>query len=1613
MEVFIFSQDELPLTVITAETGLIEAPYRIEINNVPTEPFSFVVNAQHSTSKHVKEENKVVFKDHEGDYRLFVIKRLKDSSDISGSKTRAVCLPVYYAELNDHVIEERRFIDRTVDVALEAAAQGTRWQAVVEVELGRATTNFYRIFSTEALEDIINTWGGEIKDVVAFDERTNRITGCYLKLIQRHGKEHGQRLEIGHNVVEIEREVLSYPKTALYGFGSSLEVEDDEGNHTGGYTRYIDFADVEWKVSNGAPVDKPLGQKWVGDPEALKIYGYEGGRKHREGIFSNQDYEDPEDLLHATWEALQKANKPEVNYRLSVNLFNEKVSLGDTCQAIDRKFARPIEIQARVIAMEYDLMDIEGTMVVEMGQFLDLGDDRIDNIEREIEDIKNRPPKQIIDEGSYPNLKPSTPVNLEAYGGMEVIQLYWQYANEMFIKHYEVYGSRTEDFVPDTQHLLWRGDVSAFSHTVGTDEVWYYRVRAVNYHGRPSDWSVQIRAATNRVLTEDIMWGSELAERMRELHRVSDIIGENGVDFDQISEEAKDLINQRARIYTDEEIDLARDGILSDLDDRTDYLNNRIADLNDRADGLVSRADEIDDLLGEHGDRFINVETDINDIEGHISASIEEIERIDGTVTSNSLELEAQADLIKGKLDEITYTRDKEGILESIEQNTLEIEATAEGLQLNADAISKVDGVVEGHSAQLTFLNDEISTKVEESFVRDAIEDIEIGDRNYYLNTSDNHLVLNSPNEFGTARISGIAVSDDFLETAKGNQVTISIMAKSSGYEQGSSPWIGIETTYQVDGVTRYLTFQMRLVIDDNNEWKRYSNTISIPSNAEDLRKSVTYLIRDIKGQVELKEPTLVIGNKAGSYQLAPEDILSTQEHHWTEINQNSRLIDLQAESITKIGDDISSAQASIEVMSEQITNRVTKTIFDEESDYLRRSIAETRNFAEGIEQTVSSIEIGGRNILGNSKKPRLRTNNSTTHPINISEYDDYVRYGPQNGVGLSTYSILNDSTNPIYNKDWLGKDMVVSMAVKVSKDVKLRFAFSDWGASPRTIKTEYFDVKASEGWVTLKMPVPKDIISKNPDDDIIRFFLYTADNGNSTITPYNGYIDVKDWFIGFGTKVPDWSPAPEDTDQRMTLAESNITQLDRKIDLKVDVDGIVAEINLMKEGIRLKGNLIHLNGLSLIDEAIIKNAHIADGTIERAKLGRAIITDAHIDYIFGSSITAGTITSDRLSVGTLSAVTANMGLLTAGIMQSRNDNMYLNLNTGTLRMSNADFTLGGGGRIRFSDVGNRIYHNLNNRTVGVGLGRSLNDQYPYTFLGSVTGNSLTARDDNYFSGFIVNTYARTLADGIGNSVVGNVFHIRDKSVNFSKGYRFDLSGNTIQMHPMNGGRYNYYIGTNNGSINRIYMNGEIQNNGTSLEIRSDSQITRGWIIETSYTGGHGRMRLRGKYAGTLFYYDLGDSSNRFSNLYLRYQPNVSSDENLKENIKDNKLGLDFINGIETKSFNLINNNPRLEKDPTQYGVSAQQLRDNLINHGVEIDDVSIVSLGEDGMYGVQYNQLIAPTIKAVQELDFKLEEEINWQRIEYQALKNKVKRLEEANAEMEERIEKLEESAA
>ncbi|MCM3324234.1 phage tail spike protein [Cytobacillus kochii] len=900
-ELYVFSQREKHLTILSEDTGLVSTNYRIEVNSVPDKPFSFTVEADHENTVHVKEENKVVFKDHEGDWRLMVIREIDDSDGINGPMTTATCEPVFLAELSDHIVVDRRFVDKTADEALDAALLGTRWIGEVSVSLGLATTNFYYLSSVEAVWDILSAWGGEVKDVVDFDERTNEIKACKIQILQRRGYEHGQRFEIDHNTTEIGRTILSYPKTALYGRGSSLPIEDDKGEHTGGFTRYIDFADVEWSVSKGHPVNKPKGQVWVGDPKDIPILGYEdenGNMKHRFGIYSNQQYEDPEELLWATWNNLQIIKKPEVNYRLAAELFDEEVFLGDTSVAIDRRFARPIEIQARVIAMEYDILDIDGTTVVEMGQFLDLEDDRLEELKKEVEQIRDRP--QQVTEGSFPDIKPTIPINVEAISGMGAIQLYWDYGSSIYVKHYEVYGSQLKDFVPDTQHLLWRGNTSGFLHSVGTDQVWYYRIRAVNQHGTPSDWSEQVMGATHRVVSDDILFGPNIAAELRELSKTADILADGTIYADMIRQDVYDQIQADSKQYTDAEITATEVSLMSELANKAgfDYVDGKIYLVNEE---LLNKVDngvyqnkilQIDNSLDGLSLRAENVEANVNELTGEVGSALSQIAAVD-----------IKANKISTSVNELRS-----------DFNNLEI--GGKNLLKNSDFRNTTSlGVTDKHQnlypAGWGGYNSGIPNPTTSYHAH------------LDTNTFDEPVIEYNESD-GNKNWKAVSPAVNIKENG---EYTVSFDAYVTG---GTAKLNSGLHHVKNGGETPSFGDRLDMIIDDTGgTWKRMSGRVSI--NDADFSKPIRLYIYGYNfpsnAILFIKRVKLEKGNKATDWTPAPEDIESRVSSAETKIDQTAYDLTFKAstQEVNSLTGRMTSAESSIRLLSDDIELKVDR----------------------------------------------------------------------------------------------------------------------------------------------------------------------------------------------------------------------------------------------------------------------------------------------------------------------------------------------------------------------------------------------------------------------------------------------------------------------------------------------------------------------------------------------------------------------------------------------------------------------------------------------------------------------------------------------------------------
>ncbi|WP_411955158.1 phage tail spike protein [Alkalibacillus sp. S2W] len=497
--IYVFDRDDNLLTTLnndSDDTCRFTEPYlEEELNTVPT--FEFTVPTNHDDAKHIKEENQVAVKDIDGVFRLFVIKNLTYGIDEKMAECESGMI-----ELIDTIIEDRRPQNTTAQDALSVALEKTRYEAGQVDSLGQGSTNYYYITPSKSIEKIVGEWGGETRDRLTFSDE--KITSRFIDLLTRRGEDTGHRFETGIDVENVEITIQSYPKTALYARGKSLETDD------GGYTRRITFEDVEWSVANGDPVDKPLGQNWVGDPDALAKYGRlkDGERIQREGTFEDSEEEDPERLLEKAWNELQTVKEPNVNIKLDVITLehkygyeHKKVRLGDTTYAYISEL--DLQTEQRIFRHRYNILDLSDAEV-EMGEPILRNNEteRLDEVESKVSEkagIWDQAGDPSIDDDNFSDNEPPVPSNFNAKGGFAKISLTWDYEAASYIAACELYASQSQDFTPDSSNLIWRGRGGGFVHELSVNQQWYYRIRTVNTHGTPSPYSNEVSAQTLQV----------------------------------------------------------------------------------------------------------------------------------------------------------------------------------------------------------------------------------------------------------------------------------------------------------------------------------------------------------------------------------------------------------------------------------------------------------------------------------------------------------------------------------------------------------------------------------------------------------------------------------------------------------------------------------------------------------------------------------------------------------------------------------------------------------------------------------------------------------------------------------------------------------------------------------------------------------------------------------------------------------------------------------------------------------------------------------------------------------------------------------------------------------
>ncbi|WP_054705392.1 hypothetical protein [Bacillus sp. JCM 19041] len=475
-----------------------------------------------------------------------------------------------------------------------------------------------------------------------------------------------------------------------------------------------------------------------------------------------------------------------------------------------------------------------------------------------------------ISPGSFPDIQPETPANVTATGLFSAVMVEWDFNHvNTYIAGYEVYASEVEGFAGTPETLVFRGSANGYSFQGEPNKQYYFRVRAFNYHEKYSAFSEEISATTARIVSDDILFGEDIANELRRLSERAQIIADGSLGIDQIKQEVFDQVERDTRRYTDQEIQHVENHINQELADKAgfNYVDGKFTDAIEVINGV--EGDIRKDLADKAGLSYVDgkfeaTDDQINAINDGISTINTDLEIVD---TGLSLRIEGVEGDLDKKLDTGVYTERMTSIDASIQGiNTKVSDHTTD--------INTVTGEVSGVKSRTSTLEQRADAfSVNLTSLETSFGNMEIGVQNLLTGTSDAFQTYDQTSTWGdwthnsSARNISIQEGETYtariyLKPSASNTKRVRIMVRTHG-ESGESVRNDFFGNYISPGQEGYSTI-----------------TFTVPPNrvlmsVHAIRFDSSTSSRSI---VEYKELKLEKGTKATGWQPATREIKSEIE---------------------------------------------------------------------------------------------------------------------------------------------------------------------------------------------------------------------------------------------------------------------------------------------------------------------------------------------------------------------------------------------------------------------------------------------------------------------------------------------------------------------------------------------------------------------------------------------------------------------------------------------------------------------------------------------------------------------------------------------------------------
>ena len=508
--------------------------------------------------------------------------------------------------------------------------------------------------------------------------------------------------------------------------------------------------------------------------------------------------------------------------------------------------------------------------------------------------------------------------------------------------------------------------------------------------------------------------------------------------------------------------------------------------------------------------------------------------------------------------------------------------------------VTNLQNAVTTQGTQLTAVQGQISSKVWQQDITTAVNGLQIGGRNLLLNTAsltkwhkeNNITVTKDSNDYfkiSTTNTSSWWSAYWWISSDKSEQ-TYTL----SGYNKKGTKTGHVVVRYYKGGTNNIITQK------DVSEGY-FTIKFTVPSGAETITVYLGLQPTASGDYTYFKLPKLELGDKATDWTPAPEDIdssISTVEGKVTTVSNQ----------YTSLNQSLTSLTATVNSNTTKINSKADGSTVIALQSNMTALTADLNGFKTTVSETYTSktelnnLQIGGRNLLLNTAGNNSFEHWYTYKASNLVVVKDSERRSGNALKFTSTGGGLFQRKGD--RADGSGGTYVAGTTVTISGYIKSNKAKAGF-----TVSCEHGGDGTTKAVST-------------PLENTWYYFSFTTTPSKNWVTmTFYGWNGV-DYYLGdlkleLGDKATDWTPAPEDVDEKFT-DYSTTTQMNSAIsqsassilasvsstyatkaslELKVDKDKLISEINASADVITLKSNRFVLDST---------NAKIAaDGRVE------------------------------------------------------------------------------------------------------------------------------------------------------------------------------------------------------------------------------------------------------------------------------------------------------------------------------------------------------------------------------------------------------------------------------